>query len=169
MINRSMHMLSLVELPVRQIVPYENNPRRNENAVDIVIQSITAYGFRVPIIVNPQYVILAGHTRLQAALRLGLNMVPCIIVKGLTEAQEHAFRLVDNKSAEPAEWDIAKLKDEIAEIKLELPNTTLEGLFSLDTDELADIDNLYNSPSRIKTEQKKRICTCPNCRKEFEA
>ena len=163
-----MQDLQIVELPLGQIVPYENNPRRNDHAVDIVAKSIAAYGFRVPILFNPQHVILPGHTRHKAAFQLGLDKAPCIVLQGLTDAQERALRLVDNKSSEPAEWDISKLKEELATIRLDIPDTIIDGLFSLSTDELSNVDDLYNSPSAAKAEPEKRVCTCPKCRKEFE-
>ena len=100
-------------MAVDVINPYENNPRKNEEAVDKVAESIKAFGFKVPIIVDKDNVIVAGHTRLKAAKKLGMNTVPVILADDLNEEQIKAFRLADNKTAEFAEWDFEKLESEL--------------------------------------------------------
>ncbi len=102
---------------VSKIKPYPNNPRINDAAVDAVAQSIREFGFRQPIVVDEQGVIIVGHTRYLAALRLGLKKVPVHVARGLTEAQVKAYRIADNKSAELAEWDEEKLRQELAELE----------------------------------------------------
>lgn len=99
---------------VTELKPYENNPRNNKNAVKHVASSIKEFGFKVPIVIDKYDVIVAGHTRYEASLELGLDVVPCIIADDLTEEQVRAFRLADNKTGELAEWDFAKLEDELA-------------------------------------------------------
>lgn len=105
---------------IEDLQPYENNPRINDNAVEAVAASIKEFGFKVPIIVDKNNVIVAGHTRLKAAQKLGLHEVPVIIADDLTEDQIKAFRLADNKVAEAAQWDFAKLEQELAAIDLNM-------------------------------------------------
>ena len=100
----------------QRLRPYENNPRINDGAVEAVAKSIDEFGFKVPIVVDSDYVIIAGHTRLKAAEKLGLKTVPVVIADDLTEEQARAFRLADNKTAELAEWDFEKLNEEIGDI-----------------------------------------------------
>jgi len=88
-----------------QIRPYENNPRRNDDGVASLAASIREYGFRQPIVVDEDGVVICGHTRLKAAERLGLVEVPVHVAIGLTPEQVKAYRLADNKTAELAEWD----------------------------------------------------------------
>ena len=100
----------------QRLRPYENNPRINDGAVEAVAKSIDEFGFKVPIVADSDYVIIAGHTRLKAAERLGLKTVPVVIADDLTEEQARAFRLADNKTAELAEWDFEKLNEELGNI-----------------------------------------------------
>ena len=109
-------MLDVKEMSLNEIIPYENNPRKNEKAIDAVAESIKQFGFKVPIIVDSENVIVAGHTRLKAAEKLGLSTVPVIQAHDLTEEQIAAFRLADNKTGELAEWDFAKLEEELESI-----------------------------------------------------
>lgn len=99
------------------LIPYANNPRLNDNAVDAVAGSIKEFGFKVPIVVDGENVIINGHTRLKAAHKLGLKQVPVIVADDLTPEQVKAFRLADNKTNEFAEWDIVKLNIELEEIE----------------------------------------------------
>lgn len=97
--------MDVIELPLGQIIPYARNPRRNEKAVAAVAASIKEFGWRQPIVVDEQMVVLAGHTRLEAARQLGLETAPVHVARGLSEAQARAFRIMDNRSAQNAEWD----------------------------------------------------------------
>ena len=108
--------MNIIEVEVSKLINYENNPRLNEGAVDAVAESIKQFGFKVPIVVDKDYVIVAGHTRRKAAEKLGLEKVPCIIADDLTPEQIKAFRLVDNKTSEFAEWDFEKLEEEYLKI-----------------------------------------------------
>ena len=103
----------IVMLPVSEVRPYEKNPRKNADAVKFVKASIEQFGFKVPIIVDSNRVIVAGHTRLLAAKSLGMAEVPCIMADDLTDDQIRAFRLADNKVGEFAEWDMDLLGDEL--------------------------------------------------------
>ena len=101
------------KLPLSDITPYDKNPRDNTPAIDAVAKSIEDYGFLVPIIIDKDGVIVAGHTRYQASLKLELDEVPVIRAEHLTDQQANAFRLIDNKTAELATWDFDLLADEI--------------------------------------------------------
>ncbi len=96
--------MDVIELPLAQIIPYARNPRRVESAVATVAASIREFGWRQPIVVDEAMVILAGHSRLAAAQQLGLKTAPVHVAKGLSEAQARAFRIMDNRSGENAEW-----------------------------------------------------------------
>ena len=112
--------MDIVEMKITDIIPYENNPRRNEDAVDKVALSISSFGFKVPIIVDKNNVIVAGHTRLKAAEKLGLTTVPTIRADDLTDDQIKAFRLADNKVSEFAEWDFEALEKELDSIEMDM-------------------------------------------------
>lgn len=105
--------MNIIDLNVDELIPYENNPRKNDEAVDKVALSISAFGFKVPIVIDANNVIVTGHTRLKAAKKLGMKTVPCIMADDLTEEQIKAFRLADNKVAEFSEWDEEKLMKEL--------------------------------------------------------
>ena len=109
--------MNIIEKYVGELTPYANNPRKNEKAVDAVAASIKEFGFKNPIIIDREGVIVAGHTRLSAAKKLGLEKVPCIMADDLTEEQIKAFRLADNKTAELAEWDEELLAEELAALQ----------------------------------------------------
>lgn len=108
--------MEIVNKPIDELIPYENNPRINDNAVPLVAQSIKEFGFKNPIIIDKDSVVVAGHTRLKAAKQLKLTTVPCIIADDLTDQQIRAFRIIDNKTAEAAEWDLELLDIELEDI-----------------------------------------------------
>jgi DNA modification methylase len=108
--------MDVIDLPLEQIIPYARNPRRNEKAVATVAASIAEFGWRQPIVVDEQMIVLAGHTRLEAARQLGLDTVPVHIAKGLSEHQARAFRIMDNRSSENAEWDDELLSLELGDL-----------------------------------------------------
>ncbi len=108
--------MEIVYKKVNDLIPYENNPRINDEAVEYVKNSIKEFGFKVPIIIDKNNVIVAGHTRLKASLELGLEEVPCIIADDLTEEQIKALRLADNKVGEKSLWDYDLLNVEIDSI-----------------------------------------------------
>lgn len=108
--------MTIVDIPVKDLIPYEKNPRKNDAAVKYVARSIEEFGFKVPLVIDSEKVVICGHTRLKAAKKLDLKKVPCIIADDLTEEQIRAFRLADNKVSEQAEWDFDLVDDEIGEI-----------------------------------------------------
>jgi DNA modification methylase len=108
----------LVEMrAITSIRPYDHNPRHNDAAVDAVVASIQAFGFRQPIVVDEQGMIIVGHTRYKAALKLGLDMVPVHVAVGLTPAQAQAYRIADNQTATLSSWDDDQLPQELAQLQ----------------------------------------------------
>jgi hypothetical protein len=140
--------MNIIEMNVEELIPYENNPRKNDEAVDKVALSISAFGFKVPIIVDEHNVIVTGHTRLKAAKKLGLKSVPCIKADDLTEEQINAFRLADNKVAEFSQWDFDKLEEELE--KLGDIDMSLYGFdFPEDEEEEEEEDDTYTDKTNI--------------------
>ena len=108
--------MNIIEKNLKDIKPYEKNPRKNDNAVKYVANSIKEFGFQQPIVIDKNGVIVAGNTRYKASKKLGLEKVPCIIADDLTDEQIKAYRLADNKVSELAEWDIDLLDEELDDI-----------------------------------------------------
>lgn len=108
--------MKIIDIEIKSLKEYPNNPRHNDAAVDKVAASIREFGFKVPIVIDKNNVIVCGHTRVKAARALGLDKVPCIIADDLTDEQIKAFRVADNKTAELADWDFDKLENELAEL-----------------------------------------------------
>lgn len=142
-----MGKLKIEYMNVNDLIPYINNPRKNDDAVGKVASSIKNFGFKNPIIVDKGNEIIAGHTRLKAAKKLGLEEVPVIKAEDLNEAQVKAFRIADNKTGELAEWDFELLENELEELKLEDFDLELTGF---DFDEL---DELFQDGEYIETEE----------------
>lgn len=107
--------MKIEKLKTVDIKPYFRNPRKNDDAVEGVAESIQAFGFQNPIILDKDNVIIAGHTRWKAALKLDLKELPCIIAD-LPEEYVKAYRIADNKYGEKSEWDFALLKDEFEDL-----------------------------------------------------
>ena len=112
--------MEIVYKTLGELTPYENNPRNNDEAVQYVKNSIEKFGFKVPIVIDKDGVIVAGHTRYKASMELDLAQVPCIVADDLTEEEIRAFRLADNKTAEAATWDLGMLDEELATIGFDM-------------------------------------------------
>lgn len=110
--------MQIENIDIKQLKPYQNNPRKNDKAIDKVAESIKLFGFRIPVILDKNDVIICGHTRIKAAEKLGIKIIPCIYADDLTDEQIKAFRLIDNKTSEYAQWDFEKLDLEIKENNL---------------------------------------------------
>ena len=108
--------MEIIYKNIDELIPYDNNPRINDEAVEYVKNSIKHFGFKVPIVLDKNNVIIAGHTRYKASEELGLVEVPCIVADDLTDEQVKAFRLADNKVAEKSMWDYTKLDEELDSI-----------------------------------------------------
>ena len=150
--------MNIVEMNVGDLVPYGNNPRKNDDAVDKVALSISAFGFKVPIVIDRNNVIVTGHTRLKAAKKLGFKTVPCILADDLTEEQIKAFRLADNKTAEASRWDYEKLAQELDEIDAD---SWILRLFSKEAKEPAEGENIEIDLSEYDEESFEY--ECPEC------
>ncbi|WP_138158764.1 ParB N-terminal domain-containing protein [Peptoniphilus catoniae] len=161
-----MDKLKITYKNVDDLIPYENNPRKNDNAVEAVAKSIKEFGFKVPIVIDSEGIIVAGHTRLKAAKQLGLEEVPCIIADDLTPEQVKAFRLADNKVSEFAEWDFELLEQEFEDLAgLNL----FTGFEDFEIDSLTssvDVDHFFEETEEHHKEPK--LITCPHCGKTFE-
>jgi DNA modification methylase len=132
--------MNIVMKQVSVLQEYENNPRNNDEAIKAVANSIREFGFKVPIVITSDNVIIAGHTRLKASVSLGLEEVPCIVADDLNEAQIKAFRLADNKTAELATWDLSRLEEELAGIDMDMLQFGFEEMEELLPDNAADDD-----------------------------
>lgn len=130
-------LMEITNLKISKIKPYKNNPRINDDAAERVANSIRDFGFRVPIILDKDNVIICGHTRLKAAKMLGLKDVPCIYADDLTDEQVKAYRLADNKVSESAEWDYELLDEEIQNI-LDFDMTDYGFEFTVEEDDADD-------------------------------
>lgn len=138
-----------------ELIPYEKNPRDNRLAIDDVVRSIEEYGFTNPILVNEEKVILAGHTRREAAILSGMERVPYIVVDGLTETQQRAYRLADNKLSELALWDEDLLKEELEDLLDADYDLSLTGFSDVDlTDLLKDEEDLEDIEPEEPKEKK---------------
>ena len=152
---------------IDDICPYERNPRINDPAVDAVAASLAEFGFRQPIVVDDDGVIIAGHTRWKAAKKLGLKTVPVHVAKDLTPEQARAYRLADNKTAERAEWDVELLPIELGQLRDSGVDLKLIGfsekelaeyLGEYDTDLEDDVPGPADAGQTIR---------CPKCGHEF--
>lgn len=142
--------MQIINLKLEDIHPYENNPRNNKNAIGPVAASIKEFGFKVPIVIDKNNIIVCGHTRYEAAKKLGLKEVPCIMADDLTDKQIKAFRLADNKVAEIAEWDFELLNQELEGLTIDMEQFGFE---SASDDELANIveDEIPELPEEPKS------------------
>ena len=151
--------MNIVNLKVEELIPYINNPRNNTEAVDKVAASIKEFGFKVPIVIDKDNVVVTGHTRLLASKKLGLQEVPCVIADDLSPAQIKAFRIADNKVSEYAQWDEDMLKvelEELEEMNFDLDSVSIDfsdfdmGLDLEDTEEGQEQgENIYTKEINI--------------------
>lgn len=157
--------MEIIYKKLTELVPYEKNPRKNDDAVKYVQESIREFGFKVPIVIDNDGVIIAGHTRWKAAKNLNLKEVPCIIADDLTEEQVKAFRLADNKVAEFSSWDLDILPDELEELMNFEFDMEPFGFMHI---EEADV-NLgdFFEPAEQKEKEPKTII-CPHCGEKIE-
>ena len=145
-----MIQMEIESISIGKIKPYENNPRRNDDAVEGVKESIRQFGFKIPIVIDRNNVIVCGHTRYKASKELGLKKIPCIRADDLTDEQIKAFRIADNKVSEVAEWDDAKLHIELEDIDLDMSCFGFD-LESIEPIDLSDNDDGYYGDERERT------------------
>lgn len=152
-----MKKMEIVYISIDKIKPYKNNPRNNKKAVAKVARSIEEYGFKVPCVLDKNFTLITGHTRYEAAKKIGMKKIPCIIADDLSTAKANAFRIADNKVGEFSQWDMNKLKDELS--KLSLEEISFEDL-GFDNSEIGyledvDIDALFEGAEEAEEVQKK--------------
>lgn len=146
--------MELVKVPLNRLKEYPNNPRYNSDAIDAVEASIEQVGYITPIVVDENYQILAGHTRHSALYDMGVEQVEVIVVRGLSEEQKRKFRLLDNKTAELAEWDLEKLQEE------------LDGLDFGDFDFWSkELEKMGDKMIADHKQSEEKIVICPRCGK----
>ncbi len=136
---------------LKEIRPYEKNPRNNDAAVDKVANSIKEFGFKSPIIIDKHGVIVAGHTRYKASVKLGLKEVPCIEANDLTESQIKAYRLADNKTAEFSEWDFSLLEDELEDLSI-IPDLDMKDFGFYDDDSFS-FDEIFTPKQTVEKKE----------------
>lgn len=153
--------MNIVEKRLDEIYPYENNPRKNDEAVEAVANSIREFGFKQPIVVDADGVIIVGHTRYKAAQELGLEKVPVLVADDLSDDKVKAYRLADNKTGELAGWDFTALAMEMAKIDMDMSDFGFTEAFD---DSVLD-DLFAEAPDKEKEPKKVR---CPHCGEWFE-
>ena len=154
--------MNIIEMKLSELKPYENNPRKNDDAVEYVANSIKEFGFKVPIVIDKDNVIIAGHTRYKASQELGLETVPVIVADDLTEEQVRAFRIADNSTAETSWWDYTKLDEELEKIlDIDLAD------FGLPDPDGIDIDSLFEEKEIEEEAPKTMTIICPDCGREI--
>lgn len=155
--------MKIVNKKIEELKPYENNPRFNDDAVEYVAKSIKEFGFKVPMVIDKNNVIVTGHTRYKAALELGLTEVPCIIADDLTEEQIKAFRLADNKVGEKSSWNFDLLDEELVDLSLDMTDFGF-----LLPDETTNNITQNTEIDLSKYNDEKFNHTCPKCGFKFE-
>ena len=145
--------MEIINKKIEDLIPYHNNPRLNDEAVEYVKNSIKEFGFKVPMVIDKNNVIVAGHTRYKASKELGLKEVPCIIADDLTDEQIKAFRLADNKVSEKAEWDFELLDKELDDIDIDMT----EFGFDLDLEDEEETEIIEDEVPEIPDEPKAKL------------
>ncbi len=112
--------MEIKQISIQKIKPYKNNPRKNDEAIEPLMASIKKFGFRVPIVIDKDNVIVAGHTRYKAAKRLKMDMIPVVRAENLTEKEAAAYRLIDNKTQEFAGWQFDELITELEGLEIDM-------------------------------------------------
>ena len=149
----------LVMMGLDEIIPYENNPRKNTKAIGAVAESISQTGYNNPIIVDEKNIILAGHTRLASLKKLGKKEVEVLKVTGLSEEEKRKYRLLDNKVGEFASWDYVALMEEMEGLDWQ----GLELDWGIDPEEkFPEMDEFESFDEGLETKHK-----CPECGYEW--
>ena len=158
--------MQIIEKRLDEIRPYENNPRHNDEAVEYVANSLREFGWKQPIVIDRDGVIVAGHTRYKAALDLGMKTAPCVIADDLTPEQVKAYRLADNKTGEAASWDFDALEMELDGIEMDMEQFGFEN-FDLMGGGATPIKNKSREYGEEEFADDKFECECPRCGFKF--
>ena len=155
--------LKIETIDIERVIPYARNPRKNAGAVDKVAASLREFGFRQPIVVDENYTVIVGHTRLLAAKKLGMTEVPIHIADGLTAAQVKAYRIADNRVGEEAEWDRELLQVELHDIESKEFDVALTGFDGAELSEIMFPSD--NAPNDFKSydDEIETKHECPKC------
>lgn len=145
--------MNIKMMAIEDLKPYEKNPRKNDASVPKVMESIKKFGFKVPIVIDKDNVIVTGHTRYKASQKLGIKEVPCIIADDLTEEQIKAYRLADNKVSEFSVWDYDLLAGELGELSDSFDMGDFG--FTMDVEEMQGWDE-EEEPEEQPAEKKER-------------
>ena len=152
---------------IERVKPYDKNPRKNEKAVEAVARSIKEFGFRQPIVVDAEGIIIVGHTRWKAAGRLGMKQVPVHVATDLTPIQIAAYRIADNKTNELADWDPDLLPAELATLRDMKLDLTVLGFNDKELAELLRTFDTKLDGSTVVPQEVGATVHCPKCGHEF--
>ena len=155
--------MELKKMKLSEIKPYGKNPRKNDGAVDAVAESIKQCGYCSPIVVDENYEVLAGHTRLKALKKLGRKECEVVVKEGLTEEQKQKYRILDNKTGEFAEWDLDVLQEQLKDLDFEGFDF---GFAQYNVSDI-NIDGFFAVAEQQKEKEPKKI-QCPHCGEWFE-
>ena len=159
--------MKIEQWEIDRVKPYGKNPRRNDKAVEAVAKSIKEFGFRQPIVVDKDGVIVVGHTRYKAALKLGMKAVPVHVAADLTPQQARGYRLADNKVAEAAEWDVDLLPIELGELRGDGVDLKLLGFTDKELAEYLKEFDTDLDDGAADAEEAAATIHCPKCGHEF--
>jgi ParB-like chromosome segregation protein Spo0J len=160
--------MQIEQWEIERVKPYDKNPRRNDKAVEAVARSIQEFGFRQPIVVDAGGVIVVGHTRYKAAVRLGHKTVPVHVAADLTPQQARAYRITDNRTNETAEWDVDLLPIELGELREGGADLKLLGFTDKELAEyLKEFDTDLEGGDGSEVEEDAETVHCPKCGHEF--
>ena len=151
-----------------ELTPYSKNARKNDDTVPYLMNSIKRFGFKIPLVIDKNGIVVCGHTRLKAALNLGFTKVPCVRATDLTDAEIKAFRLADNKIQELSGWDFAMLSEQLGELKLDFDEDMCD--FGFLQGGKVDIDDFFKDDEAGENAGKPKVihCVCPECGKEWD-
>lgn len=160
-----MNQMKIEYLPVSSLHPYERNAKQHpDDQVEHIANSIREFGFRQPLVVDAENVVVIGHGRLMAAEKLGLDTVPVVRADDLSEAQIKALRLADNKTNE-SEWDFSLLESELNELKLDF---NMADFGFMEQEQPFGSDDSYLKEQTEPEPKEGKTCTCPHCGFSFE-
>lgn len=159
--------MQVKNVPINEVHEYPNNPRKNDDAVEYVANSIKEFGWQQPLVVDSEGVLIVGHTRLKAAEKLGLKEVPVVVADNLTDEQVKAYRLADNKTGEMASWDWEAMNLELEDIDwLDLDMEKFGFCVMPNLDDLFD-NNVASGNEGGSTSNEQQKIQCPHCGEWF--
>lgn len=164
--------MEVKQVPIRSLKPWPKNPRANDDAVDALVRSIEAFGYTAPILIRKaDREIIAGHTRVKAARKLGMTHVPAIILD-LDEQQAHAYALFDNKSVENVPWDmslLAKIATKLQELDVDINLTgfTADEIKPFTEDGIGELGGYFNPATDPPESEPQAPWLCPYCGKDI--